>query len=156
MIGCSLYRFYDAEDRLLYVGITSAGPSRWADHELHKDWWVLVVRTTVEHFDNRVTAAAAERSAILAEQPVHNIVHMTERAPKGPRLKGKHGLGTVIHHDGRRWAFVVRISGKQRWFNTRTEGEARLLQFCYEHRSSSTLTREKAIAILTAGPAFGL
>jgi hypothetical protein len=153
--GCSLYRFYDAQDRLLYVGITSVGPQRWANHEAHKDWWVLVVRTTVEHFPDRVSAGKAEKAAILAEQPAQNVVHMNERTPKGPRLKGRHGTGTVFLREDGRWAFVVRIAGKQHWFNVRSEAEARLLQACYEHRGVLAATRQKAIDILADGNGYG-
>lgn len=136
----TLYRFYDAEDLLLYVGITSVGPSRWSEHEANREWWARVVRVAVEQYPDRASAMAAERTAILAEQPMYNTVHVVPRTPR-VRVKGSHGTGTVIKRDDGRWAFVCRIAGKQRWINIRTEGEA--------------LTRSKAIAMLTAGEAYG-
>ena len=39
--GVSLYRFYDAEDTLLYVGITEAGAMRWLDGT---NWSAFVYR----------------------------------------------------------------------------------------------------------------
>ena len=32
----ALYRLYDAEDQLLYIGITSYPPKRWTEHERDK------------------------------------------------------------------------------------------------------------------------
>jgi hypothetical protein len=146
----TLYRFYAADGTLLYVGVTSVGPSRWSDHERNREWWAKAVRSSIEQFPNRQAALDAERAAILAEQPRYNTVHRVPSEPHA-RLKGRHGTGTVIHRSDGRWAFVVRIAGRQRWFNVRTEGEARLLQACYEHRGVLTATREKAIAMLVAG-----
>ena len=143
----TLYRFFDAQDVLLYVGITSVGPSRWSDHERNREWWSLVVRVSIEQFPDRALAMVAERAAILAEQPAYNTVHMVPREPR-VRIKGKHGLGTVIARDDGRWAFVVRVEGKQRWFNTRTEDEARLLQACHIGRNAPRETRIKAIRLL--------
>lgn len=69
-----LYRFYDAEDQLLYVGITLHLPQRWASHAHDKSWWAEVARCTVEHHPDRISAGAAELTAIAAEHPRHNIV----------------------------------------------------------------------------------
>lgn len=79
--GVSLYRFYDAEDTLLYVGITEAGAMRWNQHRKSKHWWPEVVSSTVEHFTTRAEALEAERQAIIAEQPLHNVVHNRTRQP---------------------------------------------------------------------------
>lgn len=68
-----LYRFYDANDNLLYVGITSQLPMRWKTHDKLKPWWREVVRATVEHFDTREDALAAEATAIKAEKPRYNV-----------------------------------------------------------------------------------
>jgi predicted GIY-YIG superfamily endonuclease len=74
-----LYRFYDAADRLLYIGITSALGSRWDAHNRHKTWWPDVVRATVEHHPDRAAVLAAEKAAINAEKPIHNVTHNTRR-----------------------------------------------------------------------------
>lgn len=70
---CTLYRFYDATDRLLYVGISEHGPERWADHRRSKRWWEDVVRSTMETFPTRAEAAAAELAAIRTEDPAYNV-----------------------------------------------------------------------------------
>jgi hypothetical protein len=150
VIGCSLYRFYDADDLLLYVGVTSAGPSRWSEHEQNRAWWDLVARTTVEHFPGRVEALAAEKAAIRAEQPKWNTMHKGERSPRSQKVR-PHGTGTVILREDGRWSFIATIDGRRRWITVQTEVEAQLLQACYQHRSVIRATRDKAIAILEAG-----
>lgn len=84
----TLYRFYDAHDRLLYVGISERGPERWKAHRKEKPWWTDVARTTTEHYGDRQAALDAERAAIIAEQPLHNVVHNRQRKVAGSRSKG--------------------------------------------------------------------
>lgn len=74
----TLYRFYDAKGTLLYVGIAGNPGRRFDQHAKGpggKPWWSQVVGSTMEHFPDRATAAAAEVRAIVAESPVHNVVH---------------------------------------------------------------------------------
>lgn len=78
----SLYRFFDADDALLYVGITGYLPTRWTSHNRQKDWWTEVVRATVEHFDTRAAAEEAEIVAIQNELPRHNVKDRVR--PDGP------------------------------------------------------------------------
>lgn len=71
----TLYRFYDAADALLYVGITGAPRKRWQTHSGLKSWWPDVVTVTVEHHPDRGSVLEAERLAIITERPRHNVVH---------------------------------------------------------------------------------
>lgn len=71
----TLYRFYNSNDALLYVGISEKGPERWKAHRKDKPWWTDVARTTTEHYNTRTEALDAERAAIIAEHPRHNVVH---------------------------------------------------------------------------------
>jgi transcriptional regulator with XRE-family HTH domain len=73
MTRTALYRFFDADDRLLYVGITDDIHRRWKHHAAVKTWWGDVARQTVEWHDSRPVAEAAERKAISQEKPVYNI-----------------------------------------------------------------------------------
>ena len=72
--GCRLYRCYDANDALLYVGLTSNPKQRFNSHEKGKSWWEDIVRIEVEHFDTRAACAAAERRAIKQESPLYNLI----------------------------------------------------------------------------------
>jgi excinuclease UvrABC nuclease subunit len=68
----SLYRHFDSESRLLYVGISDNVKKRLAQHERASWWWPRVNRITIEHFGTRAEAAAAEVVAIEMEKPAHN------------------------------------------------------------------------------------
>lgn len=70
-----LYRFFDENDTLLYVGISSRGPQRWKEHSVNRPWWHKVAKSTIEHYETRGTALQAEREAILAERPLYNTAH---------------------------------------------------------------------------------
>lgn len=69
----TLYRFYDASDQLLYVGITNDPPRRFSKHRDDKAWWTGVARIDLEMHQTRHELAAAERAAIESERPLHNI-----------------------------------------------------------------------------------
>lgn len=74
-----LYRFYDSDDVLLYVGITVGLYVRWNNHNALKPWWREVARATVEHFPDRASVARAEREAIKTEAPKYNVIHNNSR-----------------------------------------------------------------------------
>jgi hypothetical protein len=71
-----LYRFWDCDDQLLYVGLTANPGSRWKAHGVEKPWWIDVARVTVEHFASRAEAEAAEATAIKTEGPLYNVRHV--------------------------------------------------------------------------------
>ncbi len=75
-----LYRFFDKNARLLYVGVSSTGPKRWKEHSKGRTWWHEVSSSTIEHFATRELALAAERTAIIAEKPVYNRQHNSPSA----------------------------------------------------------------------------
>lgn len=77
-----LYRFYDALDRLLYIGISLNAAQRASQHRQDKQWWGDVVRMEVEHLavTSRREAEQLEREAIERESPLHNVVWNAPRA----------------------------------------------------------------------------
>jgi hypothetical protein len=82
----ALYRLYDAEDRLLYVGIASDVRRRWRMHEWEKPWWHLVSGNRIEWFPSRQEARAAELVAMEDESPLYNAVWH----PDGSYTQGKY------------------------------------------------------------------
>ena len=60
----SLYRFFDASGRLLYVGRTTDARSRWRSHEKTKAWFDEVASVTRAIFPDADTLAAAELLAL--------------------------------------------------------------------------------------------
>jgi hypothetical protein len=69
----ALYRCFDAGGDLLYIGITLRYPTRWREHSDAKSWWTDVASMTLEWFGSWTEAEVAERTAILAENPRHNV-----------------------------------------------------------------------------------
>jgi len=68
----ALYRHYNAEGDLLYVGISNDPTRRFEDHIKDKPWVYHVSRVTVEWYRNRYIAAMYETAAIRWEHPLHN------------------------------------------------------------------------------------
>jgi hypothetical protein len=85
----TVYRFYDRQGRLLYVGVAGDFLSRWGQHRQQKDWWPLIAQFTVEHFRSRglaraeELARAAEHRAIRDERPRFNVQGTHRRAFTG-------------------------------------------------------------------------
>ncbi|MFD6565429.1 GIY-YIG nuclease family protein [Micromonospora profundi] len=81
----ALYRFFNREGVLLYVGITVDPRVRWHQHSKDKPDWRQVVDIRLEHYDTRDEALDAERRAIQAELPLWNIQHNM-----GPTVPAQH------------------------------------------------------------------
>lgn len=71
----TLYRLFDDESRLLYVGISASrlGAKRFGQHSRSKDWWQEIAYARLEHFESRQIALRKEEEAIGTENPMHNI-----------------------------------------------------------------------------------
>ncbi len=67
-----LYRHFDGDGQLLYVGISSNPFRRALDHKIRSTWMKRAAFTTYEWFGDRESALAAERIAIAEENPAHN------------------------------------------------------------------------------------
>ena len=77
----ALYRHYDAEGTLLYVGISLNAAARLAQHREHATWYSQITSVTIEKFDSRDEALAAETVAIRKESPRYNIRKMLAADP---------------------------------------------------------------------------
>lgn len=64
MTRTALYRHYDDEGQLLYVGISENVESRTRMHVRRAPWFELVKTSTIAWFDTRGDALSAERAAI--------------------------------------------------------------------------------------------
>jgi predicted GIY-YIG superfamily endonuclease len=71
----ALYRLFAAGDVLLYIGIAKRFGRRWEQHARSQPWWPEVVRQTVDWYPDREAAEDAEKAAIKAENPRHNVMH---------------------------------------------------------------------------------
>jgi predicted GIY-YIG superfamily endonuclease len=68
----ALYRFFDADGQLLYVGVSAEPFRRWASHT-ERHWWKKAVKFAIVWHPDEAAARAAERSAIQVEAPLHNV-----------------------------------------------------------------------------------
>lgn len=78
----ALYRWYDADDALLYIGISKCPRIRANDHRVGSTWADYAVRSRHEMFATRDEAAAAEVAAIASERPIFNVAHNSDAIAK--------------------------------------------------------------------------
>ncbi|MFD5566618.1 GIY-YIG nuclease family protein [Streptomyces cadmiisoli] len=74
-VRTALYRMRNSDGRLLYIGISANPLRRWPQHAADKPWWPDVSDLSMQWFENRSAALAAEARAIRTERPLHNVVH---------------------------------------------------------------------------------
>ena len=84
MIHYYLYRHWDAEGRLLYVGRTHDLHTRHLTHRSSSPWFGEIAEITIQAFDSRWEAAKAERVAIHTENPLHNQRGKPEQPSEEP------------------------------------------------------------------------
>jgi len=89
----AVYRWYDANDQLLYVGVSFDLGTRFASHRYGNDNWQQVRRIELEWFDSRRGALEAEARAIATEHPMWNVRHGVFM--KDLQASGRVRLGTA-------------------------------------------------------------
>lgn len=72
---CELYRHYNAEGVLLYVGISFGALIRNRWHQKHSSWFESVAHITIERYPTQEIAKEAEAAAIIEERPIYNKQH---------------------------------------------------------------------------------
>lgn len=72
-----LYRAFDSDGQLLYVGISGKWSERLHQHERDSAWMQLTDYVKIERFDTREEVAEAERFAVQTEKPVYNKQYST-------------------------------------------------------------------------------
>lgn len=92
----SVYLYYDQFDVLIYVGVTSRGAVRNAEHNSTKDWWAHVTRQEVEHHPDRASALAREHELIERHLPPFNRQHN----PHAAQMREAYVLFCSAHAQG--------------------------------------------------------
>ena len=82
-----LYRHFDKEGALLYVGISLNALNRLAQHKAASGWFEDIHKVEIETFVNRVSALNAERTAIETEKPKWNKKHNKPKEVKLSRVE---------------------------------------------------------------------
>jgi len=120
----ALYRFYDADDQLLYVGITEDIATRWDYHASKKPWWADVDRKTVQWYEGWREASCAEVRAIVEEAPLHNVVHAPGRhnhdRSGSSSIKLAHGPAPAAPLHALVLATLAEQGRSQNWLHKRT------------------------------------
>jgi hypothetical protein len=70
-----LYRYFDTDDILLYVGISGDLADRDKSHISRSKWMQLTARSAVERHKTLERVKLAERTAIETEHPIFNIAY---------------------------------------------------------------------------------
>jgi len=74
-----LYRHFDKDGKLLYVGIALSVIDRLRSHRGCSFWFHDISTITIEKFSTRKEVLDAEKIAIKNENPSHNIMHSLEK-----------------------------------------------------------------------------
>jgi hypothetical protein len=74
-----LYRHFDKDGNLLYVGISIDAFKRWKQHRNDSEWFDKITLVKIETFPTRDDALLAEQVAIIEERPQYNVVHQSDQ-----------------------------------------------------------------------------
>lgn len=76
--ACILYRWWDSEGNLLYIGKSVSVLARISSHSRYSKFFDEAASMTIERFPDEIALGFAEVAAIRAERPPYNIVHNRE------------------------------------------------------------------------------
>jgi predicted GIY-YIG superfamily endonuclease len=83
----ALYRLYDADHDLLYIGISRRPSGRFKEHEYRHAWWHCVRYVDLTWFDTYAAAYSAEKAAHMSERPPYNGVGHIGLGWDGPSVR---------------------------------------------------------------------
>lgn len=153
----ALYRYFDADDDLLYIGISIDPDGRLKAHRHgHAPWVGAAARRTIEWHDSRTLALKAEEVAVKTERPAYNGTHNYDDAVFDPSSWPAAEWGRKVAHmaslicdeiNSRRWTKGQRLP------SVRTMAKAADTSQYVVSKASALLQRE---GLLTFEPGRGL
>jgi predicted GIY-YIG superfamily endonuclease len=132
----TLYRIFNADGELLYVGATVNPSQRFQVHGGTKPWWEESASMTMQHLETWEELVEAEIQAIKTESPKYNTVHSKQHiSTRKPRVKRGSGSFYRRSSDGL-WIGKVSLppgpNGKPRYrtvsSTSRAEAELKFAQ----------------------------
>lgn len=87
----ALYRYFDSNGNLLYVGISVSAVRRLEQHQNTAPWFKNLGSIKVENYHSREAALQAEKNAIITERPKFNKIHNQGRNEQ-PSISFTHSL----------------------------------------------------------------
>jgi hypothetical protein len=91
-VNHNLYRHYDSEGNLLYVGISIYAITRLYQHSIASLWFKQITRIEIQHYPDRDSVLKAEREAIVKEKPQYNAPKLDARLKVGLQAKRNSGI----------------------------------------------------------------
>lgn len=114
-----VYRAFNAEGVLLYVGSSINVAARIRAHYLDTPWWFAAKRFTFDAYDTVEEARAAEKHAIATEFPRWNIDGRSPDHPDGCHLTRRDVARLYPEDDRRRTHPHVRTINEGRYNRAR-------------------------------------
>jgi hypothetical protein len=125
----ALYRHYDLNNVLLYVGVSLSTMTRFNQHIQCSDWATDSARMDIEWFDTREMALDAEKKAIKNESPRFNISHSLINKPTKKIKSNREELDDVTCSKDKEWIDAYHFPEeydnlvKNHYFKKRDTGE---------------------------------
>lgn len=97
--GVLLYKFFDRDYGLLYVGVTCTPTTRWQAHKNRAEWWPQVAWVEVERHPHNNAALNAERLSIRQDRPRFNHRSFPGRSRNRPGMapESPGNVAGIIH-----------------------------------------------------------
>ncbi len=102
----TLYRHFDSNDNLLYVGISNNHIRRLSEHEKNSHWINDVAYIKIEKFKTLEDVLLAEKTAIINEKPLHNIINNRNNIKKTSNLSIDISLDKTLKNNIKRQALL--------------------------------------------------
>lgn len=96
-----LYRHYNADKTLLYIGISTTFFTRLRDHKSVSHWFNEIVTVTIQHFTTLQEALKAETCAIKHERPLYNKKDLVPPKKRTCAKKPKSGVRVFLYLDSK-------------------------------------------------------
>jgi predicted GIY-YIG superfamily endonuclease len=113
-----LYRIFNSEGALLYVGATTNPGARFNDHSKIQPWWDEAAEIKLQRLASHEELALAEVEAIKAEKPKYNVTNSDVPKPWLYKPKGPMGEGWFGRRPSGLWAGRIDLAkgpdGKRR------------------------------------------
>ena len=113
-----LYRHFDKDGRLLYVGCSISAFARFGHHRISSHWVKAITTMTIARFDSLEDALNAENVAINAESPLYNKIKKGNIYGGRPRLED---VGKTLEAK-KPWVFAK--MSRATWFRRQAEARA--------------------------------
>lgn len=130
-----MYRLYDANGGLLYIG-ASYDPDRRLDDHKRKPWGAAITRQTVRWYPSRDEALDEESRAIEAERPPHNQAGTPKYAERRrAEMAATPGKWRVAYDANQMRLQVARQLRRFGYSLDRAEGEGMIVERAYKELS---------------------